>query len=66
MTNREYMIAVLQEELDDYGAIDAAIYYGINCPYYEGDSRAHCNKSEITRVLCTACKTEWLDMKVDE
>lgn len=67
MTNREYLIAALTDQIDDGGASEeAAVYYNINCPYYDGDSRCHCSGKEINRETCVACKFEWLDSEVDE
>lgn len=69
MTNREYMIALLTDAdfIDDGRASEEAmIFYNINCPYFYGDERCHCNDREITRDLCVACKSEWLDNEVDE
>lgn len=53
MTNREVMINLLLDGLDkelerfvsdDGGASEEAmIYYNINCPYFDGDSRCHCS-----------------------
>lgn len=65
MTNREYMINLLLDGLeenkkslnrvyiDDGGASEEAmIYYNISCPYYAGDRRAYCrNKSGLLGVL---------------
>lgn len=61
MTNREYLIAALTDQIDDGGVSEeAAIYYNIACPYYDGDPRCHCNKAEINRETCVVCKLEWL------
>ena len=68
MTNLEYLIAALTGGIDDGGASEeAAIYYNINCPYYDGDERCHCKGTlDITREMCVACKAEWLESEVDE
>lgn len=79
MTNREYMINLLLDGLeedgntlervsfDDCGASEESmIYYNINCPYKEFDKRCHCRGKRINREICTACKWEWLDQPVDE
>lgn len=71
MTNREYMIGLLQNEsfIDDGGAsYEAMIYYNINCPYFDGDERALCHKeyNDINRETCVNCKEKWLDSEVDE
>ena len=79
MTNREYMINLLLDGLeedgntlervsfDDCGASEESmIYYNINCSYKEFDERCHCRGKRINREICTACKWEWLDQPVDE
>ena len=79
MTNREYMIKLLLDGLeedgntlervsfDDCGASEESmIYYNINCPYKEFDKRCHCIGKRANREICTACKWEWLDQPVDE
>lgn len=79
MTNREYMINLLLDGLeedgntlervsfDDCGASEESmIYYNINCPYKEFDKRCHCIGKRANREICTACKWEWLDQSVDE
>ena len=52
---------------DDGGASEEAmIYYNINCPYFDGNSRCHCSHTiSPTREVCSACKTEWLDSEED-
>ena len=76
MTNREVMINLLLDGLDkelkrfvsdDGGASEEAmIYYNINCPYFDSDSRCHCSHTiSPTREVCSACKTEWLDSEED-
>lgn len=79
MTNREYMINLLLDGLeedgntlervsfDDCGASEESmIYYNINCPYKEFDKRCHCIGKRANREICTACKWKWLDQPVDE
>ena len=82
MTNREYMINLLLDGLeengktlnrvciDDGGASEEAmIYYNISCPYYAGDERAYCRNESglsVSREMCTECKTHWLEQEVDE
>lgn len=47
MTNLEYIIAALRNEIDDGGASwEACIHYNIKCPYFEGDRRCHCYPEE--------------------
>lgn len=68
MTNQEYIIACLNDEIDDGGAsFESCVYYNIACPYADGDERAHCHNIDfITRNLCFDCKREWLESEVDE
>jgi len=43
MTNKEMMIAVLNDEIDDGGASwEAWIHYYLDCPYFDGDRRCRC------------------------
>ena len=43
MTNKEYLILALNDEIDDGGAArEAFIHYNIACPYTLGDERALC------------------------
>lgn len=47
MTNQEYIIAALTDQIDDGGATwEACVHYNINCPYFEGDRRCHCYPEE--------------------
>lgn len=78
MTNREYMINLLLDGLeekdlerycfDDGGSSEEAmIHYNIKCPYSGYDERALCNDNERpSRELCVRCKWQWLDQEVDE
>lgn len=69
VTNRKYMVALLQNEsfVDDGGAsYEALVYYHINCPYFDGDKRCLCRNNEINRENCYACKEKWLNSEVDE
>ena len=77
MTNRSYIINLLldgleneaafeRESIDDgFASYEAMVYYNIECPYYEGDKRSHCNNHDIGREVCYACKVEWLNNVVD-
>lgn len=77
MTNREYMVGLLQDQsfIDDGGAsYEAMVYYNVDCPYYSGDERCECEKSDavakgqpndIDRETCFWCKHKWLDSEVD-
>ena len=75
MTNREYMIGLLQDWtfIDDGGAsYEAMVHYNVKCPYFYGDDRALCyennrqNDALVNRENCVACKEQWLDSGVDE
>lgn len=69
MTNREYMINLLQNDsfIDDGGAsYEAMVFYHIACPYFEGDRRCKCRSGDINRENCYQCKEEWLDSEVEE
>ena len=69
MTNREYMIALLQDEdfIDNGGiSYEAMVYYNIACPYFDGDERAERCDGGLNRAECFRCKEEWLDSEVDE
>lgn len=68
MTNKEYIIALLSDEffIDDCGAsLESMIHYNINCPYFAGDERCHCNDKDSSRDVCVNCKSEWLESEVD-
>ena len=71
MTNREYLIRSLDNPnwRDDGGAsYDSWLHYHISCPYFSGDTRAHCHGKPdgyIDWDNCNACKEEWLDKEVD-
>lgn len=69
MTNQEYLIAALNNEIDDGGASwEAAIFYSISCPYFDRDSRALCHANfdkAGDRKTCVACKANWLESEVD-
>ena len=62
MTNLEYMIASLTNQIDDGGAsYEATVHYNVNCPYFEGDERAHCYNKGLdypSRENCFPCKRE--------
>ena len=43
MTNKEMLIAVLNDEIDDCGASrEAWVHYHIGCPYSAADRRCRC------------------------
>ena len=62
-TNWEYIKAAIDGEIDDGGAsAEAAIYYHIACPRYDGDPKAKCTGADKpTREMCASCKAEWLE-----
>lgn len=70
MTNKEYIIACLNDEIDDGGAsFESMVHYNINCPYHIFDKKAHCmNKScnYPSRKHCVPCKIEWLESEVEQ
>lgn len=69
MTNLEYMIASLTDQIDDGGAsYEATVHYNVKCPYSLGDKRAPCYGKESyyqSRENCFSCKHEWLNKEVD-
>lgn len=71
MTNREYMIALLDDPncIDDGGAsYEKMVHNYINCPYGLGEEGGHCiGITEYpARSRCFNCIEEWLDQEVDE
>lgn len=69
MTNQEYLIAALNDEIDDGGASwEAVIHYNIACPYTLGDKRALCRShtTRMSRETCVQCKEAWLNAQMDE
>ena len=70
-TNKDYLIAVLTDSIDDGGAsYESVAEYDIDCPYV---SSADClNKSEENeygtakyREGCLRCKLAWLEREYD-
>lgn len=64
MTNKEYLILALNDEIDDGGAArEAFIHYNIACPYTLGDERALCRSRtrRMSRETCVQCKEAWLN-----
>jgi len=70
-TNKDYLIAVLTDSIDDGGAsYESVAEYDIDCPYV---SSADClNKSEENeygtakyREGCLRCKLAWLEREFD-
>lgn len=69
MTNQEYLIIALNNEIDDDGAArEAVIRYNIDCPYMLGDKRALCggSRERMNRETCVQCKEAWLNAQADE
>ena len=69
MTNQEYLIIALNNEIDDDGAAwEAVIHYNIACPYTLGDKRALCRShtTQMSRETCVQCKEAWLNAQMDE
>ena len=69
MTNQEYLIAALNDEIDDCGAArEAVIHYNIACPYTLGDERALCHSRtrRMSREACVQCKEAWLNAQMEE
>ena len=73
MTNREYMIELLQDDsfIDDGGAsYEAMIYSHICCAYGFDDERGECRQKALVDVnirdTCVRCKEKWLDSEVEE
>ena len=81
MTNKEYIINLLLDELqeekdfkrvsidDGFSSYEAMLYYNIQCPYYAGDKRRHCISQKsgvIERKGCYECKEEWLNSEVEQ
>ena len=78
MTNREYIINLLLDGLeneadfkrvsidDGFASYEAMVYYNIECPYYVGDERCHCNSYELQREIGYGCKENWLNSEVEQ
>ena len=68
MTNEEYLIAALNDEIDDGGAArESIVNYHIGCPYFGRDKRGLCNNGQpLSRELCVECKEKWLESEVDQ
>ena len=67
MTNREYMIELLQNPSHDE-AYEDMIYRNVACAYGENPERGECyGKScgSINRDMCVRCKEKWLDSEVE-
>ncbi len=70
-TNKDYMIAVLTDSIDDGGAsYEAVAEYNIDCPYcgYADCYNEHHKNDYGTieyREGCVACKLAWLEREFD-
>lgn len=69
-TNRDYLIAVLADDIDDGGAsYEAVAEYNIECPYWDRDCyNEHFNNEYGTaayREGCVQCKLAWLAREYD-
>ena len=70
-TNRDYLIAVLTDSIDDdMASYESMAKYNIGCPYFDN---AHClNEHEENEYGteeyeegCVRCKLAWLDREYD-
>jgi hypothetical protein len=67
VTNLEYLIACLRDEIDDGGAsYEAAVHYNIACPHFCGEKVLPCDNEEPSRKLCVPCKMKWLKQEVSD
>lgn len=67
MTNLEYLISVLNGEVDDGGAsFEAVVHYNINCPHFCGEEGLPCEGQQPRREICVPCKMAWLEHEVSE
>ena len=70
-TNRDYLIAVLTDSIDDGGAsYESLAEYSIDCPYTtDSDCINHHEKNEYDtkefKKGCVRCKLAWLDREYD-
>lgn len=70
-TNRDYLIAVLTDSIDDGGAsYEALAEYNIDCPYTtDSDCINHHENNEYDtkefKKGCARCKLAWLDREYD-
>lgn len=66
MTNLEYLISVLLDEIDDGGAAyESVVNYNIACPHFCGEEGLPCEDHEPSREICVPCKVAWLNAEVD-
>ena len=70
-TNKDYLIAVLTDSIDDGGAsYESVARYDINCPYFGYDNclnEHEGNKYDTEEYNngCVRCKLAWLDRVYD-
>ena len=70
-TNKDYLVAVLADEIDDGGAsYEAVAEYDIDCPYRSGEDcyNEHFKNEYGTaayREGCVQCKLAWLERAYD-
>lgn len=70
-TNKDYLIAVLTDSIDDGGAsYESVAKYNIDCPYYGDDDclNAHEGKNAYDKEYeegCVRCKMAWLNREYD-
>lgn len=65
MTNLQYLIACLTDQIDDGGAsFEAAVHYHIACPHFLCDENLPCEDQEPSRKVCYPCKVAWLNAEV--
>ena len=62
MTNLEYLVSCLTDQIDDGGSsFEAAVHYHIGCPHYNGETGLRCDDCDPCREICVPCKIEWLN-----
>ena len=70
-TNKDYLIAVLTDSIDDGGAsYESVAEYDIECPYFGNDdclNEHEGNKYDTKEYKegCVRCKLAWLDREYD-
>lgn len=70
-TNKDYLIAVLTDSIDDGGAsYDSLAKYDIECPYTRradclNDHEGNEYDTEEYKEGCVRCKLAWLERKYD-
>ena len=70
-TNKDYLIAVLTDSIDDGGAsYESTARYNINCPYFGMDDCLNEHKhteygTSEYEANCVKCKLAWLEREYD-